>query len=130
MSLIKDENRWMEEQGRDMESGLSQVPAPCDCWAVPPAVTPAALDNAGEQEDWHDYVNTQDGMYVSVEEAEQRESVLREALTAMHDVLVARFWLQEPDDCMKYVSRVNWSLLKENARTALRVPNAKAEAAK
>ena len=31
MSLIQDENRWMEEQGRDMESGLSQVPAQCDC---------------------------------------------------------------------------------------------------
>ena len=36
MSLIQDKNRWMEEQGRDMESGLSQVPAPCDCsaWEV------------------------------------------------------------------------------------------------
>ena len=78
------------------------------------------------QEDWHDYVSTQDGMYVSVEEAEQRERVLRDALIAVHDVLVSRFWLQEPDDCMKYVSRVNWSLLKENARTALCVPNRRA----
>ena len=33
MSLIQDENRWMEEQSRDMESGLSQVPARCDCSA-------------------------------------------------------------------------------------------------
>ena len=32
MSLIQDENRWLEEQGRDTESGLSQVPAQCDCW--------------------------------------------------------------------------------------------------
>ena len=117
MSLIQDENRWMEEHGRDTESGLSQVPAQCDCWV--PSVTPAMLDEAGEQEDWHDYMNTQDGMYVSVEEAESRLSVLREALTAMHDILVARFWLQEPDECLKYVSRVNWSLLKENARKAL-----------
>ena len=31
MSLIQDENRWVEEQGRDTESGLSQVPAQCDC---------------------------------------------------------------------------------------------------
>jgi len=34
MSLIQDENRWMEERGRDMESGLSQAPAPCTCSPV------------------------------------------------------------------------------------------------
>jgi len=31
MSLIQDENRWMDERGRDTEGGLSQVPAQCDC---------------------------------------------------------------------------------------------------
>ena len=80
MSRIEDENRWLDERGQDEEAALSQVPAQCDCWADPPAVTPATLDEAGEHEDWCDYMNTQDGMYVSVDEAEQRESALREAL--------------------------------------------------
>ena len=63
------------------------------------------------------------GVYVSMEEAETREKALRQRLTEMHDILVPRFWLQTPDECMKYVSRVNWSLLKENARQALHMPN-------
>ena len=42
MNLIQDENQWMEERGMDMESGLSQVPAQCDCSA--PAITDASLD--------------------------------------------------------------------------------------
>ena len=32
MSLIQDENQWMDGRDRERESALSQVPAQCDCW--------------------------------------------------------------------------------------------------
>ena len=56
MSLIQDENRWMEEQGRDMESALSQVPAPCTCSATLPArgsVTPHQCKLEPGHTGWH-----------------------------------------------------------------------------
>jgi len=50
MSLIQDENRWMEEQGRDMESGLSQVPAPCDCSVMHDWIVESGLGQFGIRE--------------------------------------------------------------------------------
>ena len=56
---------------------------------LPPSVTPAMLDEAGEPEDWADYIHTQDGMYVSVEEVESRLAGVQCQMDKLRDKLQA-----------------------------------------